>query len=254
MLHHFYDGQRQAPLADQTSPVLDPSTGQPYDTSPVAGPADLAAAFASAARAFPLWRDTPPAARMRALLRLADALESAGEQFADAECRNTGKPRATWVHDELDHVVDVIRFSAGASRVPEGLAAGEYAAGHTSVLRREPVGVVAQITPWNYPVMMATWKWAPAVAAGNTVVLKPAETTPVTPLMLAELADRDQGPCHTEGLRRAGRAAGRRRGRPEDRCPGRGGCLRAAEQPGPARARRRSGRETSGPYGGRRRR
>ncbi len=188
VLHHFYDGQRQAPLADQTSPVLDPSTGQPYDTSPVAGPADLAAAFDSAARAFPLWRDTPPAARMRALLRLADALESAGEQFADAECRNTGKPRATWVHDELHHVVDVIRFSAGASRVPEGLAAGEYAAGHTSVLRREPVGVVAQITPWNYPLMMATWKWAPAVAAGNTVVLKPAETTPVTPLMLAELA------------------------------------------------------------------
>ena len=187
MLHHFYDGRRQAPLGDATTEVVDPSTGAAYDTAPVAGRADLDAAFASAQRAFPAWRDLPAGQRARLLLRLADLLEERAEAFVDAEVRNTGKPRAAMAA-EVPHVVDVIRFSAGASRVPEGLAAGEYAEGHTSFVRREPLGVVAQITPWNYPLMMATWKWAPAVAAGNTVVLKSAETTPVTPLMLAELA------------------------------------------------------------------
>jgi len=187
VLHHFYGGARRTALGDTSSTLVDPSTGQAYDTAPVAGPADLDAAFDAAARAFPGWRDTTPGTRMRMLLRLAQALEDRAEDFVEAECRNTGKPRAQ-VRAELPHVVDVIRFSSGAARVPEGTAAGEYAAGHTSVLRREPLGVVAQITPWNYPLMMATWKWAPAVAAGNTVVLKSAETTPVTPLMLAELA------------------------------------------------------------------
>ena len=187
MLHHFYDGARQAPLSDLTTRVVDPSDGLPYDDAPVAGPEDLDAAFASAAAAFPGWKRTTPAARSLALLRLADALEARTEELVEAECRNTGKPVAQ-MRAEVPHVLDVIRFSAGASRVPEGLAAGEYAEGHTSVLRREPLGVIAQITPWNYPLMMATWKWAPAVAAGNTVVLKSAETTPVTPLMLAEIA------------------------------------------------------------------
>ncbi len=187
MLHHFYDGRRQAPRHDATTPVLDPATGQEYDRAPVAGAADLDAAFAAARAAFPTWRDTPPGVRAGMLLRLADLLEQRAEAFVEAECRNTGKPGAA-MRAEMPHVVDVVRFSAGASRVPEGLAAGEYVAGHTSVLRREPLGVVAQLTPWNYPLMMATWKWAPAVAAGNTVVLKSAETTPVTPLMLAELA------------------------------------------------------------------
>ena len=186
MLHHFYDGRRQMPRAHAATDVVDPSSGRAYDTAPVAGPEDLDAAFASAARAFPAWRDRTPAERARLLLRVADLLEERAEDFVDAEVRNTGKPRAA-MRDELPHVVDVVRFSAGASRIPEGLAAGEYAPGHTSFVRREPVGVVAQITPWNYPLMMATWKWAPAVAAGNTVVLKSAETTPVTPLMLAEL-------------------------------------------------------------------
>ncbi|MCW2681097.1 MAG: Aminobutyraldehyde dehydrogenase [Frankiales bacterium] len=187
MLHHFYGGERRAGLSDATTPVLDPATGQQYDQAPVAGPADLDAAFAAARKAFPSWRDTPPGVRAGMLLRLADLLEQRTEAFVEAECRNTGKPRAAMLA-EVPHVVDVVRFSAGASRVPDGIAAGEYVAGHTSVLRREPVGVVAQLTPWNYPLMMATWKWAPAVAAGNTVVLKSAETTPVTPLMLAELA------------------------------------------------------------------
>ena len=187
MLHHFYGGRREAARSDATTPVVDPATGQQYDTAPVGGPADLDAAFSAARAAFPGWRDTPPGVRARLLLRLADLLEERTDDLVEAECRNTGKPRAAMLA-EMPHVVDVVRFSAGASRVPDGTAAGEYVEGHTSVLRREPVGVVAQLTPWNYPLMMATWKWAPAVAAGNTVVLKPAETTPVTPLMLAELA------------------------------------------------------------------
>ena len=187
MLQHFYAGRRQAPLADGTTDVIDPSTGMAYELAPVAGQADLDRAFAAAAAAAPPWRNRTPQSRSSALLRLADLLEAAAEEFVEAECRNTGKPREA-MRAEIPHVLDVIRFSAGASRVPESLAAGEYATGHTSFLRREPLGVVAQITPWNYPLMMATWKWAPAVAAGNTVVLKSAPSTPVTPLMLAELA------------------------------------------------------------------
>lgn len=187
MLHHFYGGQRRPGLSDATTDVLDPASGRRYDVAPVAGREDLDGAFAAAAAAFPGWRDTVPMDRARALLRLADRLEERAEDFVAAECRNTGKPAAA-MRAEIPHVCDVIRFSAGASRLPEGVAAGEYAVGHTSVLRREPLGVIAQITPWNYPLMMATWKWAPAVAAGNTVVLKSAETTPVTPLLLAELA------------------------------------------------------------------
>ena len=187
MLQHVYAGARQESLDSGTSEVVDPSTGQAYDLAPVAGRADLDAAFCSAQQAFPGWRDRTPGERSRLLLRVADLLEERAEHFVQAECRNTGKPVEA-MRAEVPHVLDVIRFSAGASRVQEGMAGGEYAPGHTSYLRREPLGVVAQITPWNYPLMMATWKWAPAVAAGNTVVLKSAETTPVTPLMLAELA------------------------------------------------------------------
>ena len=186
-LHHFYGGQRRAGLGAATTDVVDPATGRAYDMAPVAGRADLDAAFSSAQQAFSGWRDRTPGERSRLLLHLADLLEERAEEFVQAECRNTGKPVEA-MRAEMPHVLDVIRFSAGASRVQEGMAAGEYAPGHTSFLRREPLGVVAQITPWNYPLMMATWKWAPAVAAGNTVVLKSAETTPVTPLMLAELA------------------------------------------------------------------
>jgi betaine-aldehyde dehydrogenase len=182
VLHHFYAGRRQAPSGSTdpaTTEVIDPATGTAYDQAPVADVVDLDRAFASAATAFPGWRDRTPQLRSAALLRLADLLEARAEEFVEAECRNTGKPRDA-MRDEVPHVLDVIRFSAGASRVPESLAAGEYAAGHTSFLRREPLGVIAQITPWNYPLMMATWKWAPAVAAGNTVVLKsaPARRSP----------------------------------------------------------------------------
>jgi len=171
-----------------TTTIVDPSTGMAYAEAPVSGPADLDAAFAAAASAGDgAWGRSTPGARSLALLRVADALEVRAEEFVAEECRNTGKPRPSMRRDEMPHIVDVIRFYAGAARTSHGPSTGEYVPGHTSAVRREPVGVVAQITPWNYPLMMATWKWAPALAAGNTVVLKPAETTPATPLLLAEL-------------------------------------------------------------------
>jgi betaine-aldehyde dehydrogenase len=141
-----------------------------------------------AAAAFETWRDSTPAERGRALLRIADAVEARAEEIVAAECRNTGKPVALTLAEELPPLVDELRFFAGAARVLEGRSAGEYMRGHTSYVRREPIGVCAQVTPWNYPMMMAVWKFAPALAAGNTVVLKPSDTTPVSTLLLAEIA------------------------------------------------------------------
>ncbi len=187
-LVNFVGGTRVGPVdATGVTSIVDPSTGKAYAEAPLSGQADLDTAFAAAAQGFPQWSDATPGERSRALLRVADALEIRAEEFVAEECRNTGKPRRSMRVDEMPHIVDVIRFFAGAARMFEGRSAGQYVAGHTSSVRREPVGVVAQITPWNYPLMMATWKWAPAIAAGNTVVLKSAETTPVTPLLLAEL-------------------------------------------------------------------
>jgi betaine-aldehyde dehydrogenase len=181
-------GAPAASAATAVTTVREPATGEAYATAPVSTPADVDAACRAAQDAFATWRATTPAERSRALLRIADALEARAEAFVDAEARNTGKPRRAVATDELPAIADTIRFFAGAARTLTGLSAGEYQHGHTSVLRREPLGVCAQVTPWNYPLWMATWKWAPAIAAGNTVVLKPAETTPVTPLLLAELA------------------------------------------------------------------
>jgi betaine-aldehyde dehydrogenase len=186
-LRNAIGGDRPSPKTDRASPVVDPATGEAYAEAPVSGPEDVDDAVAAAGRAFAGWRDHTPAERSRLLLRVADAIERRADEIVEAECRNTGKPFAQMRDDELPHVLDVIRFFAGAARTLEGRAAGEYAAGHTSFVRREPLGVVAQITPWNYPLMMAVWKCAPALAAGNTVVLKPAATTPVVPLLLAEL-------------------------------------------------------------------
>jgi betaine-aldehyde dehydrogenase len=187
-LTNFVNGEHVGPASGQSSDVVDPSTGEAYARAPVSGPADVDAALRAAAAAQPGWRDATPAERSLALLRLADAIESRGEEIVAAECRNTGKPVALTLAEKLPPLVDEIRFFAGAARVLQGSAAGEYLAGHTSVIRREPVGVCAQVTPWNYPMMMAVWKFAPALAAGNTVVLKPSDTTPVTTLMLAEIA------------------------------------------------------------------
>src|SRR6476659_1135935 len=170
------------------SDLVDPSTGQTYGTAAISNQADIDDAVAAAAAAFDGWNAETPADRGRALLRIADALEHEAGRFIDAECQATGKPKALMAADEIPPAVDQLRFFAGAARMLEGKGAGEYMAGHTSWVRREPIGVCAQVSPWNYPLMMAIWKIAPALAAGNTVVLKPAETTPATSVMLAELA------------------------------------------------------------------
>ena len=187
-LHNFVNGEYVAAASGQVSEVVVPSTGEPYAQAPVSGPADVEAALRAAAGAFEVWRDTTPAERSLALLRMADAVEARADEIVAAECRNTGKPVGITMAEEIPPLVDELRFFAGAARILQGTSAGEYLAGHTSVLRREPVGVCAQVTPWNYPMMMAVWKFAPAIAAGNTVVLKPSDTTPVTTLLLAEIA------------------------------------------------------------------
>jgi betaine-aldehyde dehydrogenase len=187
-LRNFVNGDWTDSADGRSAPVVDPSTGDPFATAPVSGAADVDAATKAAAAAFQTWRDTTPAERQRALLRIADAIESRGKELVDAECQNTGKPVQLTLDEELPPMVDQIRFFAGAARVLEGRSAGEYMADHTSFIRREPVGVCAQVTPWNYPMMMAVWKFAPAIAAGNAVVLKPSDTTPVTALMMAEIA------------------------------------------------------------------
>ncbi|MDE3722265.1 aminobutyraldehyde dehydrogenase [Nocardiopsis sp. N85] len=179
------------PLPAPEGPVLelvDPVTGEVHGRSGVFGAAEVEAAMDSSLRAFAAWRRATPSRRQDALLALADALAARAEEFADAECRETGKPRADVLNEEIPFCVDTLRFFAGAARHLEGRAAAEYLEGHTSWIRREPLGVCAGITPWNYPLMMAVWKIGPALAAGNTVVLKPAETTPTTTVMLAELA------------------------------------------------------------------
>jgi betaine-aldehyde dehydrogenase len=187
-LRNFVAG-RHADAADgRVSDLIDPSTGEVFATAPVSGAADVAAAMQAAAGAFETWRDTTPSQRQQALLRIADGIEARAKEIVDAESENTGKPVQLTFDEELPPMVDQIRFFAGAARVLEGRSAGEYLAGHTSMIRREPIGVCAQVTPWNYPMMMAVWKFAPAIAAGNCVVLKPSDTTPVTTLMLAEIA------------------------------------------------------------------
>ncbi|MEV6521385.1 aminobutyraldehyde dehydrogenase [Longispora sp. NPDC051575] len=187
-LRNHIDGGYVDPVDGTYADLVDPVTGEVFASAPVSGPADVDLAMAAAARAFGTWRDTTPADRQRALLRIADAVEARADDLIDAECANTGKPRAVTASEELPAMVDQLRFFAGAARMLEGRSAGEYLAGHTSYVRREPIGVCAQVTPWNYPMMMAVWKLAPAIAAGNTVVLKPSDTTPVSTLLLAGIA------------------------------------------------------------------
>ena len=167
--------------------VLAPATGEVLARVPEASPAQIEAAVKAAEKAFPGWARTPPKDRSTLLLKLADAIEAKAADFARLESRNCGKPYAAALNDEIPAIADVFRFFAGAARAMTGMAAGEYAAGYTSMIRRDPIGVVASIAPWNYPLMMAAWKLGPAVAAGNTVVLKPSEQTPLTALMLGEL-------------------------------------------------------------------
>ena len=187
-LRNFVNGQFAEAASGAVSEVVDPSTGEAYATAPVSGAGDIDAALRAAATAFETWRDSTPAERSLALLKFADAIEARAVDLVAAESRNTGKPVAMTQADEVPPLADELRFFAGAARVLEGRSAGEYLADHTSMIRREPVGVCAQVTPWNYPMMMAVWKFAPALAAGNTVVLKPSDTTPVSTLLLAEIA------------------------------------------------------------------
>ncbi|CAL9358322.1 Gamma-aminobutyraldehyde dehydrogenase [Nocardiopsis dassonvillei] len=184
----FVHGEPLPAPGGPTLELVDPATGEVHGRSGIFGADGVGAAMDSARRAFATWRRATPARRQDALLALADALAANAEAFADAECRETGKPRADVIDEEIPFCVDTLRFFAGAARHLEGRAAAEYTEGHTSWVRREPLGVCAGITPWNYPLMMAVWKIGPALAAGNTVVLKPAETTPTTTVMLAELA------------------------------------------------------------------
>ena len=188
LLRNFVNGDFVTAADGAVSEVVDPSTGETYAMAPVSTPADVDAALRAAAAAFETWRDTTPAERSLALLRFADAIEARAEDLIEAESRNTGKPVAMTRADEVPPLADELRFFAGVARVLEGRSAGEYLRDHTSMIRREPVGVCAQVTPWNYPMMMAVWKFAPALAAGNTVVLKPSDTTPVSTLLLAEIA------------------------------------------------------------------
>ncbi len=187
MLQNFIGGKLVDSQSGETTPVINPSTGEAYAEAPKSGAADIDAAFKAAEEAFPGWRDATPSERSLALFRIADAMEARGEKLVAAECENTGKPFGLTMSEELPPMADQIRFFAGAARLLEGRAASEYLAGHTSFVRREPVGVCAQVTPWNYPLMMAVWKWAPALAAGNTVVLKPSDTTPVSTVLMAEV-------------------------------------------------------------------
>ena len=186
-LQNFIGGQWTDLSYDKRIDLINPSTGEAYATAPVSGKAEVDAAVQSAAEAFEEWRDTTPAERSLALIRIADSIEARAEELVAAESKNTGKPLALTMSEEIPPMVDQIRFFAGAARNLEGRSAGEYMRGFTSFIRREPIGVCAAVTPWNYPMMMAVWKFAPALAAGNTMVLKPSDTTPVTTLLLAEL-------------------------------------------------------------------
>ncbi len=187
-LQNFIDGEFVDPADGQTEPVLNPANGEVIAQAPLSSPEDVDRAVAAAKRAFDGWATTTPGERAAAMLKLADAIEEHADEISEIESANAGKPINAFRDDEIPFMVDNLRFFAGAARCLEGRAAGEYTAGYTSIIRREPVGVVAQIAPWNYPLMMAVWKIGPALAAGNTVVIKPAETTPMSLLKVAGYA------------------------------------------------------------------
>jgi betaine-aldehyde dehydrogenase len=187
-LKNFIDGEAVDPADGGYEEVVNPATGETIGEAPLSTKADVDRAVAAAKKAFEGggWATIPPNERARALLRMADLVEERADEIADLESADAGKPRAAVMEDEVPAMADQLRFFAGAARCLEGRAAGEYMEAHTSFIRREPIGVVGQITPWNYPLMMMIWKIGPALAAGNTIVLKPAETTPVTTLKFAE--------------------------------------------------------------------
>ena len=186
-LSNFINGKAQPAVSGATSEIINPATGVAYTTASVSGAADVDLAMKAASTAFEDWRDSTPSERQRALLKIADAFEARADEIIAVEVENTGKPVSLTTSEEAPPMIDQIRFFAGAARNLEGKSAGEYMRGMTSFIRREPIGVCAQVTPWNYPMMMAVWKWAPAIAAGNTVVLKPSDTTPASTVLMAEI-------------------------------------------------------------------
>jgi betaine-aldehyde dehydrogenase len=187
-LQNFIDGEYVDPVEGQTEPVLNPATGDVIAYAPLSTAVDVDRAVAAARAAFDAWATTTPGERAGMLLKLADSIEEHTDELAELESDNAGKPIDAFRNDEIPFMVDNLRFFAGAARCLEGRATGEYLSGYTSTVRREPIGVIGQIAPWNYPLMMAVWKIGPALATGNTIVLKPAETTPLTTLKLAEYA------------------------------------------------------------------
>jgi betaine-aldehyde dehydrogenase len=187
-LQNFIDGEFVAPADGRTEAVLNPATAEEIAQAPVSTATDVDRAVKAARAAFTSWGVTTPGERSLALLRLADKLEENADEIAELESANAGKPLQAFKDDEIPFMVDNLRFFAGAARTMEGKPAGEYLEGYTSMIRREPVGVIGQIAPWNYPLMMAVWKIGPALATGNTIILKPAPTTPLTALKLAEYA------------------------------------------------------------------
>lgn len=187
-LKHFINGEYVNAQATEYFDLVSPVTEQVYAQSPNASSEEVDAAYAAAKAAFKIWGRSTPSARQKALLSLADAIEANATRLIEAQSRNTGQLKHLIASEEVAICADQIRFFAGAARLLEGTASAEYLEGLTSSIRREPVGVVGQVTPWNYPLMMAVWKIAPALAAGNTVVLKPSDTTPESTLLLAEIA------------------------------------------------------------------
>ncbi|MGC8465071.1 MAG: gamma-aminobutyraldehyde dehydrogenase [Acidimicrobiales bacterium] len=184
---NFINGEPSTAPSDDLLDIVNPASGEVYATSPNSTQAEIDRAFAAAERAFEIWGDATPSQRSLALFRIADDLEAHKDELIALEVENTGKPIALTLSEEIPPMIDQIRFFASAARQLEGRSAAEYLQGHTSMIRREPIGVCAAVTPWNYPMMMATWKWAPALAAGNTVVLKPSDTTPASTVRMAEI-------------------------------------------------------------------
>jgi betaine-aldehyde dehydrogenase len=186
-LTNFIAGEPIAPKSGKYVELLNPVTGLPFAEAPVSDGSDIDYAVSVAAKAFQSWKRTTPSQRSLALLKIADLIEASATELVAIESENTGKIINVTLSEEIPPMVDQIRFFAGAARFLDGRGASEYMEGMTSYIRREPIGVCAAVTPWNYPMMMAVWKWAPAIAAGNTMVLKPSDTTPASTLFMAEL-------------------------------------------------------------------
>jgi betaine-aldehyde dehydrogenase len=184
-LQNFINGEFVTPAGTGRLDIINPTNGEVVAQSPISVQADVDAAMAAAQNAFKTWKHVTPGQRQLMLLKLADAVEANSDELVEAQHRNTGQVRSLIASEEVAAGADQLRFFAGAARILEGKSAGEYFEGHTSYVRREPIGVVAQVAPWNYPFLMAIWKIGPALAAGNTVVLKPSDTTPESTLVLA---------------------------------------------------------------------